>query len=110
MELVVVVGLLGDHIAERLAGDGDDAVLHAEHVRRGNVAVGREMEGPSVQILAVEEFRFALPAGKEAEDAQDQEGGQVPFHGMLELVILTKVRNFLLNSQLAGYLQPSASL
>ena len=106
VELVVGERLVGDHIAERLAGDGDDAVLHAEDVLGGGGAVGLDVEGPSSQVLAVEQFRFAFPAGEEAKDAQDQEGGQVPFHGMIELVILTKVRNFLLNSQLAGYFRP----
>ena len=109
VELVVGEGPVGDHIAEGLAGDGDDAVLHAEDVLGGGGAVGLDVEGPAGQVLAIEEFRFAFPAGEEAEKAQDQQGCQVPFHGMIELVILTKVRIFLLNSQLAGYLRPPPS-
>jgi hypothetical protein len=94
MELIVLEGLLRDHVAERLAGDGDDAVFDAEHLRGGHVAVGGEMEGPSIQILSVEEFRFALSAGEAAEDAQDEEGGQISFHGVIAWVIFAKIRFF----------------
>ena len=89
--------LVGDHIAERLAGDGDDAVFHAEDVLGGGGAVGLDVEGPSGQVLAVEQFRFALPAGETEEEAQGHQGGQVSFHRVVKLVISTKIRKNLLN-------------
>ena len=87
VEFVVFEGLVSNHIAEGLAGYGDDTVLGAKDLRGGHIAVRCKTEGPSVQILAVEKFCLALPAGEEAEKAQYEKGGQVAFQGIISLFL-----------------------
>lgn len=73
MQFVIAVLILGAHVTERIALDADIAVLHAEHLVGGNVALAVEHAYPSRQILSVEKFRlFSAFAARTRDDRRSQ--------------------------------------